>query len=70
MTLEDAVRLLVPAGELGDAVHEVILKCQRDGLIRIEEDGTLVLTEPNGSPEGLRQRVSAECGPPRDVGVG
>ena len=45
MTLEDAVRLLMPAGELGDEVHEVILKCRRDGLIRIEDDGTLVLTE-------------------------
>jgi len=45
MRLEDAVRLLMPAGELGDEIHEVILKCQREGLIRIEEDGTLVLTE-------------------------
>jgi hypothetical protein len=45
MTLEDAVRLLMPAGELGDEVHEVILECQRKGLIRIKEDGTLALTE-------------------------
>ena len=45
MTLEDAVRLLMPAGELGDEVHEVILECKRKGLIRIESDGTLVLTE-------------------------
>jgi Mn-dependent DtxR family transcriptional regulator len=45
MTLDDAVRLLMPAGELGDEVHKVILECQRNGLIRIEKDGTLVLTE-------------------------
>jgi len=45
MKLEDAVRLLIPARELGDEVHEVILQCQREGLIRIEEDGTLALTE-------------------------
>lgn len=45
MTLEDAVRLLMPAGELGDEVHEVVLECQREGLIWIEDDGTIVLTE-------------------------
>jgi hypothetical protein len=31
--------------ELGDEVHEVILECQREGMIRIEEDGTLVLSD-------------------------
>ncbi len=45
MTLEDALRLLMPEGELGDAVHAEILACAKEGLIRIEEDGTLVLTE-------------------------
>jgi hypothetical protein len=45
MTLEDAVRLLIPEGELGDAVHAEILACAEKGLIRIKEDGTLVLTE-------------------------
>jgi len=45
MTLEDAVRLLMPAGELGDEVHAEILACAKKGLIRIEDDGTLVLTE-------------------------
>ena len=45
MTLEDAVRLLIPEGELGDAVHAEILACAKKGLIRIKEDGTLVLTE-------------------------
>jgi len=45
MPLEDAVRLLMPAGELGDEVHAEVLACAKKGLIRIEEDGTLVLTE-------------------------
>jgi hypothetical protein len=45
MTLEEAVRLLMPSGELGDEVHAEILACAKKGLIRIEEDGTLVLTE-------------------------
>ena len=45
MTLEDALRLLIPEGELGDEVHAGILACAKEGLIRIEEDGTLVLTE-------------------------
>jgi hypothetical protein len=45
MTLEDAVRLLMPEGELGDEVHAAILECAEEGLIRIEEDGRLVLTE-------------------------
>jgi hypothetical protein len=45
MTLEDALRLLMPEGELGDEVHAQILACAKEGLIRIEEDGTLVLTE-------------------------
>jgi hypothetical protein len=45
MTLEEAVRLLMPDGELGDEVHAEILTCAKKGLIRIEEDGTLVLTQ-------------------------
>ena len=45
MTLEDAMRLLMPAEELYDEVHEVILECQREGLLRIADDGMLVLTE-------------------------
>jgi hypothetical protein len=45
MTLEEAVRLLMPDGELGDEVHAEILACAKKGLIRIEEDGTLVLTQ-------------------------
>jgi len=45
MTLEDAVRLLMPEGELGDEVHAEILACAKEGLIRIADDGTLVLTE-------------------------
>lgn len=49
MTLEDAVRLLMPEGELGDEVHAVILECAQEGLIRIEEDGSLVLTEKGRS---------------------
>jgi hypothetical protein len=45
MTLEDAVRLLLPEGELGDEVHAEILACAKKGFIRIKEDGMLVLTE-------------------------
>jgi hypothetical protein len=45
MTLEEAVRLLMPDGELGDEVHAEILACAKKGLIRVEEDGTLVLTQ-------------------------
>lgn len=45
MTLEEALRLLMPEGELGDEVHAGIVACAKEGLIRIEEDGTLVLTE-------------------------
>lgn len=49
MTLEVAVRLVIPGGELGDEVHAEILACAKKGLIRIKEDGTLVLTEEGKS---------------------
>ena len=42
--VKDAVRLLIPARELADEVYEVILECQKERLIRIEEDGAIVLT--------------------------
>ena len=62
MTFEDAVRLLMPAGERGDDVHEVILECQREGLIRIKNDGSLVLTEEgrravNDGPEDQNEEA-------------
>jgi hypothetical protein len=56
MTLEEAVRLLMPDGELGDEVHAEILACAKKGLIRIEEDGTLVLTqEGKGAAEKVKE---------------
>jgi hypothetical protein len=54
MTLEDSLRLLMPEGELGDLVHAEILACAKNGLIRIAEDGTLVLTD-----EGRRRAEKA-----------
>ncbi len=61
MTLEDAVRLLIPEGELGDEVHAEILACAKRGLISIKEDGTLVLTEDgrNAAQKLLGDRDSA-----------
>jgi hypothetical protein len=41
-------------GELGDVVHAEILACAKNGLIRIAEDGTLVLTD-----EGRRRAEKA-----------
>jgi predicted RecA/RadA family phage recombinase len=61
MTLEDAVRLLIPEGELGDAVHEGILACAKQGLIRIKEDGTLVLTEDGRKAVEQGADGSDEC---------
>jgi len=54
MTLEDSLRLLMPVGERGDVVHAEILACAKNGLIRIAEDGTLVLTD-----EGRRRAEKA-----------
>lgn len=57
MTFEDGLRLLMPEGALGDQVQAVILACAKAGLIRIEEDGRLVLTEKG---RGVAEEASTE----------